>query len=416
MAIHPIDNGNGAATGYWTADDLPGDENSGGSAGGDDAAEPGRNGLADYTLTVAADDAATLRYYAGLGHPLSIAIPSATSPGGGGDSSFGAAFSAPSATLVDDFGGASAALSGPPGVDSSAKGNARPGGGHGGGGGGSGSGYPKTVTYSNASNLVFNITYDSSVGTAPSGFVTGFVSAIDYFLANFDNSMTINLDVGWGEVAGQRLSAGALGESSTNIFQVSYSSLQGKMPASLPAGDPISGTHFYWVASAEEKALGLTGATGSGLDGAVGFSSGVSWNFGGGSGYDFASVAEHEISETMGRIALLGATISGGGVNYANGYTPMDLFRYSGFNATTNTGTRSLVGGQAAYFSTDNGQTPTLYFNTQAGGDWGDWQSSGTHSAGNDAYNAFASSGVLYAPSATDKTLMNVLGYGSPTA
>jgi hypothetical protein len=186
----------------------------------------------------------------------------------------------------------------------------------------------------------------------------------------------------------------------------------------LPStGDPIGGTHSYWVASAEEKALGLIGNSSS-VDGAVGFSSSVSWNFTSSvaAGYDFIGVAEHEISETMGRIALLGATISDGGTNYANGYTPMDLFRYSA------AGTRSLVGGQSAYFSFDGGKSSNgsssspsfTYFNSTAGGDWGDWQSSGIHNVANDAYDAFSSSGVQYAASPIDKTLMNVLGYGPP--
>jgi len=36
--------------------------------------------------------------------------------------------------------------------------------------------------------------------------------------------------------------------------------------------------------------------------------------------------------------------------------------------------------------SFNGGNTPLLYFNTTSGGDWGDWQSSGPNSAGNDAY------------------------------
>src|SRR5262249_20657355 len=148
------------------------------------------------------------------------------------------------------------------------------------------------------------------------------------------------------------------------------------------------------------------------------FSSSVSWNFstGTGSGYDFISVAEHEISEAMGRIALLGETISDSGTIYQNGFSPMDLFRYSAPNQL------SLVGGQTAYFSPNGGSSSGSqpnnltgssfsYFNSTAGGDWGDWQSSGATSAGKDAYVAFASSGTQYALSNVDQTLMAALGY-----
>jgi hypothetical protein len=117
----------------------------------------------------------------------------------------------------------------------------------------------------------------------------------------------------------------------------------------------------------------------------------------------------------MGRIDLLGASISDGGTIYQNGFAPMDLFRYS------SSGHLSLVGGQTAYFSPDGGATGGVtnnltneeftYFNTTAGGDWGDWQSSGATSAGKDAYTAFASSGTQYSISNVDQALMAALGY-----
>jgi len=195
------------------------------------------------------------------------------------------------------------------------------------------------------------------------------------------------------------------------------------MPSYLPSdGDPItSASHYYWVASAEERALGLPNS--STLDGSVGFSSHVSWSFTSNVGpgqYDFISIAEHEIAEVMGRIALLGATIPDNGINYTNSYTPMDLFRYYvGPNGVQ----RSLVGGQDAYFSFDGGvssngnaSNPSFtYFNSSAGGDWGDWQSSGAHTAGKDAYNAFASSATQYSLTPVDQTVMNVLGFHPST-
>ena len=95
----------------------------------------------------------------------------------------------------------------------------------------------------------------------------------------------------------------------------------------------------------------------------------------------------------------------------------MDLFRYSA------QGQPSLIGGLDAYFSFDggassNGSTSSpsfTYFNSTAGGDWGDWQSSGGHTAGNDAYNAFASSGTQYSLTPIDQTVMNVLGFHPQT-
>ena len=280
--------------------------------------------------------------------------------------------------------------------------------------------------------MTFLINWDSSTNNAPLNFRAGIKSAVQYFLNHFASRITITLNVGWGEVAGQRMSSGELGESETNIYQYSYSQLYGAMAnqaatgspdqvsavASLPnpltsPNGPVGGSPHYWVSSADAKALNLPPPAGaSSVDGWVGFGSRYSWWFGPGTGtqgsnqYDFISVAEHEISEVMGRISLLGASISDGGTIVTNSYENMDLFRYS------SPGTRSLVGGQAAYLSFDGGNTHLLNFNTTSGGDWGDWQSSRANAApGPDAYDAFSSSGIPDVVSAIDAREMNVLGY-----
>lgn len=371
----------------------------------------------DTGASAAHDEVATLRYYASLSPSFSIssALPSNTSGGSGSPS-----LTTPSAadTTRDTLSNLPRSSDSPAIFTSDAHGG--PGGGSGGGSGGGG-GTPKPYTAS-GNGLTFVINWDSSVGKAPSAFTGAFETAVGYFLGNLSSPVqpiTITLDVGWGEAGGKSLPFGALGESLTNIYQVPYSGLlQTSLSSYLPTSDPIVASHYYWVASAEEKALGITGNNTS-LDGSVGFGSRVAWNYTAttGSGYDFISVAEHEISETMGRIALVGGTISDSGTNYANSYTPFDLMRYSA------PGTLSLVGGKTAYFSYDFGKSSNgnstsstyTYFNTTLGGDPGDWNSTGNTPA-NDAYNAFASSGVLYQTTAVDKNLMNVLGYGPAPA
>src|SRR5207253_716430 len=113
--------------------------------------------------------------------------------------------------------------------------------------------------------------------------------------------------------------------------------------------------------------------------------------------YDFIAVAQHEISEVMGRMALVGGSVG----NTSNGYSALDLFRYSG------NGTRQLTPGQTAYFSIDGGKTNLNNFNTTAGGDWGDWAAS----AGNDSYNAFISSGSSFSVTGSDLTVMDAIGW-----
>jgi hypothetical protein len=65
-------------------------------------------------------------------------------------------------------------------------------------------------------------------------------------------------------------------------------------------------------------------------------------------------------------------------------------------------------------FSVDNGSTNLHNFNTSSfGGDRGDWASSSTH----DAFDAFATSGVLEPISSSDLTALDAIGWNTvPTA
>src|SRR6266550_1717638 len=70
-------------------------------------------------------------------------------------------------------------------------------------------------------------------------------------------------------------------------------------------------------------------------------------------------------------------------------------------------GVRQTGTGGPAYFSTNSGATNLDNWNTQAGGDIGDWAGS----AGADAFLAFNPSGQLNAMTPTDLTLMSALGW-----
>jgi hypothetical protein len=263
-----------------------------------------------------------------------------------------------------------------------------------------------------ASGLTINITYDSSVSSAPSAFETAISDAVNYYESVFTNPITINIDVGYGEVDGQSLESGALGQSVSNIESFSYSSVVDALEAlpqssarttayaNLPATSPDAGN--LWLTTAQAQALGLGGPTS--VDGYVGFSDTASFSYTpgatpGAGQYYFVGVAEHEISEVMGRVSLLADTI-----NSSAAYSVMDLFRYSGpgINQTTT--------GDPSYFSIDGGNTNLNNFNnytTGNQGDLGDW----APSAGNDAYDDNSNPGVINEVTPTDLTLMNVLGW-----
>ena len=284
----------------------------------------------------------------------------------------------------------------------------------GGTGTGTGTGTSGTVVQTNGagSGLIIDIDWDSSVANAPSGFVTAVNSVVSFYESHFSNPITITIDVGYGEIAGQALGAGDLGESETYLTSVTYTQLQTALvtnanaigdtaaAASLPSTSPVSGAQ-YWIPTAEAQALGLAGASTS-IDGYAGFSSTNSFAYNDANGvpageYDFFGTVAHEFSEIMGRQMMDG---------YFSSYEALDLFHYSA------PGVRDFSGTTAGYFSPDGGTTNLGNFNTNANGDFGDWAGS----VGANSYLAFSNSGVVNPVTANDLAVMNLLGWDPVTS
>ena len=133
-----------------------------------------------------------------------------------------------------------------------------------------------------------------------------------------------NIDLGYGEIHGQRSGSNVLGESESKLVSGTYSSVKSAFQAqgaasTLPSNSSLSGSLRGTIAKAQ--ALGLYPSNRS-LDGYVGFSgtllSSCSTTATRASDrYYFSDVTEHEISVVMGMISLL---------NYAsNAYALMDL-------------------------------------------------------------------------------------------
>jgi hypothetical protein len=260
--------------------------------------------------------------------------------------------------------------------------------------------------------LTFNVAYDASTANAPAAFAASFTSVLQFYQTTYTDPITINLNVGWGEINGNPLAVGNLGQSLTNQQAASYATLKTALTndsksvadatavASLPAADPTPGVNFA-MSNAEAKALGLLAANAAGVDGYVGFNSSAAFFFdptlGATAGqYDFVALASHEITEVMGRYGF--GQNGGGGRD-----SPIDLFRY-----LTSNGQRNLAParGIANYFSIDGGTTPINSYNVAASGDLSDWAG-----ASLDAYNASLAVGKVLPTSAGDLTLMDVLGY-----
>jgi hypothetical protein len=259
--------------------------------------------------------------------------------------------------------------------------------------------------------LLFKLTYDSGVSTAPAGFLPAFNDAVQFYETTFTDPITINLQVGWGTINNQSLSPGAVGESFVNgqvfshfagvksaLISDAKSAADQTSVANMPANDP-TGNAVYAMSDAEGKALGLLAANAPALDGYVGFSSTAPFTYDENNRAvagenDFIGAAEHEISEVMGRYGL------GQNGRTSGRYSPIDFFRY------TAPGALDLGPAYGAYFSIDGGTTVINTFNGPNGGDLSDWAGATV-----DSYNTGTNVGDESAVSMGDITLMDVIGY-----
>jgi len=289
-----------------------------------------------------------------------------------------------------------------------------------------------TLVSSAGSNLEIDLVWDSSVSSAPSGFTQAIVDAATYYTTLFTSSTggkeIINIDVGYGEIAGSTLASNALGESESYGYLTNYSTVThalGSDGYSFSAKNEPTSSQFF-VTSAQAKTLGLISGTSTAVDGFIGFSSlsgtGDTWNMtansnGSNSGtganqFDFQAVVQHEISEVMGRIGMEGAIINGKAT-----YTPLDLFNFK------STGVLELSGA-GGYFSNNDGLTHLGIYNnaTKYSGDIADWASyssvtqSGTLPQGaptnvSDSYDAFLAPGYNGFVSPDDILEDAALGY-----
>ncbi|HWU56532.1 MAG TPA: NF038122 family metalloprotease, partial [Rhizomicrobium sp.] len=272
--------------------------------------------------------------------------------------------------------------------------------------------------------MQINVTYGASVSGAPAGFTTAVDAAVAFFESTFDANITVNITFGWGEVGGEPLDPGALGESLTQYvrtpFVVSEQALfnADKSPATTDALVRLrmlrgrttgwSDADIFELPYAQARILGQAPTVPGVADGYIGLDSTASYTFDPNNRavagkYDAIGVIEHEISEVLGRQAFDGQQPPGG---LASHFTLLDLFRYSA------PGVHTYEAGPS-YFSL-NGDQLLLPFNDPSnGGDAGDW----SQAVSGDASDAFAETGIALQVSTVDLRVLELLGYHlSPNA
>ena len=263
---------------------------------------------------------------------------------------------------------------------------------------------PAPSLVGSASGLQFDLIWDASVASAPSGFIQAVKAAAQNIASLFSTREVINIDVGYGEIGGSTLGSGALGESESYGYLANYAAVTNALRKDgygFAAANEPTGSQFF-LTSAETKAFGYISPTSSSLDGYVGFSSAYPMSYAttgapSSNQYDLFSIAEHEITEVMGRIGVEGASMNGTAT-----YTPLDLFHYSKAGALS-------LSGNGGYFSLNNGRTNLGAYNNAAanGGDIADWASS----VANNAFDAFTAPGTAGALTSNDVLETAALGY-----
>jgi hypothetical protein len=183
--------------------------------------------------------------------------------------------------------------------------------------------------------------------------------------------------------------------------------------ANLPATDPYANASecasftikgCWYATTAEAKALGLIGANSefdSMPDGTFDFNVNQPYTYDPNNRqvpgqFDFIGVAEHEISEIMGRVTAIEEP------NF--GYDLLDTMRY------TSPGNRNVNPSQCGvYFSFDSGISEIAGYNCNPSGDLQDYD--GVTPGPEDPYNAFTSSGQGHMLTSADIRNLDVIGY-----
>jgi hypothetical protein len=250
--------------------------------------------------------------------------------------------------------------------------------------------------------LTINLSFDASCSSAPAGFQDVVHKVAADIMARFNNPCTVNINIGWGEYAGMPLPSGALASTDFNYQFTTYAALTAALKSKavtandnlavsfIPASDPSGGQQWY-VTNAQAKALGLLAPTAAGIDAYIGFSTTATWDFNntdGVNGYDIYGTCSHEMTEALGRV-------------WAQGYSSVyNLMCYSA------PGQLSFTGTAYRYFSIDGGVTALNTFNSNPGGDFGDWRGDTV-----DAANAFGTTGIIMPVSEADLIALDVVGW-----
>jgi hypothetical protein len=256
--------------------------------------------------------------------------------------------------------------------------------------------------------MKINLSWDSSVSSAPAGFEASVQQAAAILDKAILNPVTATIQVGWNEIAGTPMSpgSGGMGGASSSVFANFSAGVAGNnqqaisllatqaslndvpnISAPLPSSDPFAGNGYIILSSVQAKIFGVPNPGATGFDGEIGLAE-PSYT----TPDEMISAAVHEIAHALGRV---NGYVSGGAW-----YTPMDLYTYSAPGQLWNPSSTT-----PGYFSLDKGVTNLATFSADDPGDFSAATTGPFSVQGNPVYTL----------SPLDDHLLQILGFAVAT-
>ncbi|MDE2344436.1 MAG: NF038122 family metalloprotease, partial [Betaproteobacteria bacterium] len=234
--------------------------------------------------------------------------------------------------------------------------------------------------------MQINLSWDSSVASAPANFKADVQNAANQLGAAILNPASVTIQVGWNEIGGVAMApgSGGLGGPSSNVLMDYYqgqaatnnaqvlAKLAGELSlndlpalaANVPSANPFGSSELF-LSATQAKAFGVPNLYPATFDGKIGLAE-PSYT----TDADMISAALHELAHALGRV---NGWVSGG-TTYT---TTMDLFTYSAPGTLWNPASALAapagdtgIAPSGGYFSLDGGKTNLANF---AAADVGDF-------------------------------------------
>lgn len=299
--------------------------------------------------------------------------------------------------------------------------------------------------------LSFNLTNTTGMSAQ---YMSGFQTAANWWSAQFNDNVTVNIDIGiaalgsgilgqagsaresyrFSDVRNTLLNDTTSGSDATAVANLQTGAFFNFVTNSSPSTGLVSpyidannSINNYWLSmtTANAKALGLTVTDPIAADAQITFSSTFAWDFDSSNGidfgaFDFVGIAAHEIGHALGFISNVdildgnSADFSSDDLTYwGYGATTLDLFRYSADSCNTESGPYQDLSAdsRSKYFSIDGCATNLGAFSTGVVNGDGRQASHWKDNLGLGLLDPTVAPGEIMSISALDLTALDVIGW-----